>query len=254
MTTLAARWRAGRAPIGLWSGVDDPVAAEIIGRSGFDFVAVDLQHGFASLSSLPRLLHALHHTPSASVVRVAWNRPEDIMRALDLGADAVIVPMVDTAEQAAQAVSASRYAAGGRRSWGPLWTDPRRGSPDPAEGDARAACVVMIETRQGLDSLDAILAVEDLAAIYVGPNDLSLSLGLGRVSPADSPELHEVIEQIAQRARQAQVPVGFDCVSPQEARYWLERGMDFTISGRDTSLLRSSSEAAARAIREAAVG
>ncbi|WP_052436504.1 aldolase/citrate lyase family protein [Georgenia sp. SUBG003] len=99
-TGLRARLAERRTTYGVWSALDDPASAEIVARAGFDLVCVDLQHGFADLGSLPRLLHAVHAAGSASLVRVAWNAPDQIMRALDLGADGVLVPMVDDAEQA----------------------------------------------------------------------------------------------------------------------------------------------------------
>lgn len=117
-------------------------------------------------------------------------------------------------------------------------------------GDAHATCIVMIETEQGLENLDEILAVEGIGAIYVGPNDLSLSLGLGRVSPGTSTALHSAIADIAARANAAGVPVGFDCTGPEEARHWRELGMDFVFYAKDTVVLSQVSESLAVALEE----
>ncbi|WP_170297133.1 HpcH/HpaI aldolase family protein [Georgenia thermotolerans] len=236
--SLKDAWAGGRVTHGVWSALDDPVAAEIVGRAGYDLVCVDLQHGFAHLGSVGRILHALHGTPSAGVVRVAWNAPEQIMRVLDLGAEGVVVPMVDDAAQARRAADACRYAPAGTRSWGPLWGDVRRGFPEADEGDRIATCIVMIETAAGLENIERIVRVPGVHAVYVGPNDLALSLGLGRVPLEDSSELQEAVEHVMTTAHAADIAAGVDCAEPATARHWVARGMDLVISARDSVLLR----------------
>ncbi|WP_176980751.1 HpcH/HpaI aldolase family protein [Paramicrobacterium humi] len=249
MTTLKQVLTADTLAYGVWSGLDDPIAAEITGRSGFDFVVVDLQHGFASMASAPAIMNALEHTPSAPVIRVPWNTPDLLMRALDLGAEGVIVPMVSTAAEARQAVTACRYAPAGNRSWGPLWTTARRHLVDVAEGDEKATCIAMIETAEGYANIDEIVRVEGLTAVYVGPNDLALSMGFGRVRFPESPDLQNVIERIVDVAHAGGIAVGVDCNGTPEIGHWRDYGVDFVISHTDTTLLVESSEAAARAAR-----
>lgn len=250
MATLKRLWADDTLAYGVWSGLDDPIAAEIIGRSGFDFVVVDLQHGFADMASAPALMNALEHTPSIPVIRVPWNTPDLLMRALDLGAGAVIVPLVSTAAEARRAADACRYAPAGNRSWGPLWTTARRTLVDVAEGDEKATCIAMIETAEGFANIDEIVRVDGLHAIYVGPNDLALSLGFGRVRYPESPELQAVIERIVDAAHEAGIAVGVDCNGTAEIGHWRDYGVDFVISHTDTTLLLESSEAAARAARD----
>lgn len=245
--SLKERWAAGQVTYGVWSALDDPVAAEIVGRAGFDLVCVDLQHGFADLGSATSILAALHRTPAETVVRVAWNAPEQIMRALDLGAEGVIVPMVDDAEQARRAVDACRYAPGGRRSWGPLWGDARRGHLEPDDGDRLATCILMIETAAGLANIEDIVRVPGVDAVYIGPNDLSLALGLRR--RLDAPELEDAVARIVEAARGAGVAVGIDWAEPAGARRWAERGMDLVIAARDSVLLRAAADRAAQDLR-----
>ena len=236
--SLKDAWAGGRVTHGVWSALDDPVAAEIVGRAGYDLVCVDLQHGFAHLGSVGRLLHALHGTPAAGVVRVAWNAPEQIMRVLDLGAEGVVVPMVNDAAEARRAADACRYAPAGTRSWGPLWGDVRRGFPEADDGDRLATCIVMIETAAGLDNIEEIVRVPGVHAVYVGPNDLALSMGLGRVPLEDSVPAAGRGRARHDDGARAGIAAGVDCAEAATARHWIDRGMDLVISARDSVLLR----------------
>ena len=127
--------RGGRGGVlGVWSVLADPVAVEVAATSGAGYVCLDLQHGFAGPEQLPSLVRAARRGTTACLVRPAWNRPEAIMRALDSGADGVVVPMVETADDALAAVEACHYAPSGTRSWGPLWADVD-GVPSEAPAD-----------------------------------------------------------------------------------------------------------------------
>lgn len=248
MRTLKNFWAAGRSAYGVWSGLDDPIAVETMGRSGFDFVVIDLQHGFASVASSPALLSALEHTEAIPVVRVPWNTPHLIMRSLDLGASAIIVPLVNNGAEAALAADACRYAPAGNRSWGPLWTNPGRPPIEAAAGDEKATCIAMIETAAGFANRTEIAGTDGIHALYVGPNDLSLSLGLGRTPHQNSAQLHDAIGQIIEAAHAAGIAAGVDCSGSADAQHWCDLGADFVISHTDTVLLRTAAEAAARAV------
>jgi 2-keto-3-deoxy-L-rhamnonate aldolase RhmA len=123
--SLKQRFTSGEMSYGAWTGFADPQVAQIMGRAGFDFICVDLQHSFVSMAQLSPLLDALHKAGSPAVVRVPWNTPDLIMRSLDLGAEAIIVPLVNNAEEARSAANACRYAPAGNRSWGPIWRNVR---------------------------------------------------------------------------------------------------------------------------------
>lgn len=246
--TLRQQWAGGAPCHGAWSTIDDPVPVELLGRAGYDFVTIDLQHGYATPHSLPALLRALQDTPARPCVRVAWNAPDQIMRALDLGAEGVVVPMVSTAAEAAAAASACRYAPRGTRSWGPILATASHRPIEPAAGDAAAVCIVMIETAAGLADVEAIAAVPGVDALYIGPNDLSLSLGLGRVGYRDSPELLQAMLQVIAAGAAAGVPVGVDCSGNAEARFWREHGAAFTMSASDALLLREIADARGAAL------
>jgi 4-hydroxy-2-oxoheptanedioate aldolase len=247
--TLKQRLADGNVLHGSWCGLDHPSVVQILGQAGFDFISLDMQHSFNTFGSLTTMIDALDKTGVASMVRVPWNTPDYVMRALDLGAEAVIVPMVNNAEEAKRAADACRYAPAGTRSWGPIWSVSRGRLVEHDEGDARSICVVMIETAAGLENLDEILAVEGVGAVYIGPNDLSLSLGLGRKHYTESEKLRETIISIVKRCNAAGVVVGIDCSGAEQAHYWRDQGCNFTISASDAGLLFKAASDAARALR-----
>ncbi|GAA1540447.1 aldolase/citrate lyase family protein [Microbacterium ginsengiterrae] len=234
---------------GAWVFLDDPITTQVMARAGFDFITIDLQHSYSTMASAAPLVDAVRHQGASPVVRVPWNTPDLIMRSLDLGAEAVIVPMVNDAAEAAAAASACHYAPGGIRSWGPLWQGLRDDVPDHEHGDSAAACIVMIETAEAYRDIDAIAAVPDVDAVYIGQNDLSLSAGLGRHTFAESTEVHTMIEHVVERSHAAGTAVGLDCAGGDAARYWFDRGVDFVIAANDVALLGAAAGAAARDLR-----
>ena len=244
--SLKQRFTSGEMSYGAWTGLADPQVAQIMGRAGFDFICVDLQHSFVSMSQLSPLLDALHKAGSPAVVRVPWNTPDLIMRSLDLGAEAIIVPLVNNAEEARSAANACRYAPAGNRSWGPIWRNVRASVPQAPEGDATATCLVMIETAEGLANVDAILAVDGVDGIYIGPNDLSLSIGLERKGYLESDKLRETILHVIARGRAAGKIVGIDCGGPEQAHYWRDQGVSFVISANDSDLIAQAASAMAK--------
>lgn len=247
--SLKQRLASTEMTYGAWSGFADPQVAQIMGRAGFDFICVDLQHSFVTMTELAPLLDALDKAGSPSMVRVPWNTPDLIMRSLDLGAQAIIVPLVNNEEEARLAANACRYAPAGNRSWGPIWRNVRASVPQANEGDTAATCLCMIETADGLANVDAILAVEGVDGIYIGPNDLSLSIGEERRNYRDSPKLHETILHVIARARAAGKMVGIDCGGPEQAHYWRDQGVNFAISANDSDLLTLAAIEMAKANR-----
>jgi 4-hydroxy-2-oxoheptanedioate aldolase len=169
MRHLRAALDGERPLIGLWASIPSTLTAEATAAAGADYIVVDQQHGAVEPGALLAMLQAIAAGGAPSMVRVAANDPFVIGHALDVGAHGVIVPMVDDGAAAARAVAACRYAPEGVRSFGAL-----RGG---GEG-ARPLCLVMIETRAGLEAVDEIAATPGLDGIYIGPSDLSLSLGL----------------------------------------------------------------------------
>jgi len=176
--SLPELWREGGTALGAWLFLRDPLLAEAAGLAGYDYVCVDTQHGFTDLDQMATVLHALAGTPAVPVVRVTWNEPGLIGRALDAGALGIIIPMVNSADEARRAVEACRYAPAGSRSFGSLGASTRYGPDYARTANERVACIPMIETRAAVESIDEILAVPGIDAVYVGPADLSLTYGL----------------------------------------------------------------------------
>nr|WP_239028524.1 aldolase/citrate lyase family protein [Pseudonocardia acidicola] len=196
--------------------------AELIGAIGFDFVCIDTQHGLIGDDALLPMLQALSATATPALVRVPWNEPAPISRALDRGAAGVIVPLVNSADEARRAVAACHYPPRGARSFGPTrvnWRDATGPAADPA-------CIVMIETMQAVSALPAILDVDGVDAVFVGPSDLALSAGLPTGAQGGGPEYDALLRAIVDPCREHGVPVGIYSASAEHVRRF--RGLGFT--------------------------
>jgi len=180
-------WSEGGTAIGIFLFTRiDSVAIEAIANVGYDFVCVDLQHGMLGYDDMIAVMTALSRGDTTPIVRVPANETSIIGRVLDAGAMGVIVPVVNSAADAARAVAACRYAPVGVRSYGPLRAAIAYGKSYVAEANARVLCIPQIETAEAVEKADEILAVPGVDAVYVGPTDLSLTYGL---TPAlDNPE------------------------------------------------------------------
>ncbi|WP_159810685.1 HpcH/HpaI aldolase family protein [Cellulomonas citrea] len=240
-------WAAGGSAVGVWSVLADPVAAEIVGAVDADVVCVDAQHGLSDVATLPTVLQAFAVVGRVPLVRVRWNEPGQIMRALDAGAAGVVVPMVSSAEDAWAAAQACRFPPVGIRSWGPLWG--ARPVAAPADQDAGVLCVVMVETAGAVANLEEILAVPGVDAIYVGPNDLALSCGYGRATYRTSTQVDELLDHVVQTARAAGVPVGLHCSDLEMAAHWRDRGVSWMTAVTDADLLAAGLRTAVDSLR-----
>jgi len=200
------------------------VTGEVLARAGADFVVVDLQHGAMGEAELPGVAAAIGAAGSVPLVRTRSSSFGDIGRPLDLGAGGVIVPNVRDADHAREVVAACRYAPAGGRSIGRLSGD----AEDPL-------VIVMVEMASALDDLDAVLAVEGLDGVYVGPGDLSLSLGL--TGEDRRPELRSVLSSIIARAAAAGVPVGVHAFDGEGAAGYAAEGATIVTVAVDADAL-----------------
>lgn len=172
------KWQRGEIAYGAWLTIPSAYSAEIVAHAGFDWVCVDMQHGHIDYQVALTMLLALSTTDTTPFVRVPWNEPGIIGKVLDAGAMGVIIPMVNSSDEARAAVTACRYPPQGARSYGPGRAALYAGADYFDHANDEIAVVPMIETREAVACLDDILAVPGIDAVYVGPADLSISLGM----------------------------------------------------------------------------
>ncbi len=252
---LRQTWAEGRPAVGVWSMLADPVVAELIGSCDADYVVVDLQHGAATWADLPTLCQAMRAGGRAPLVRVPWNEPVHVMRALDCGAAGVVVPLVDSVEDAVRALRACAFPPMGDRSWGPMWGDVRGdGALPPAQQDAGVLCVVMVETSAGMDAVAEIAAVPGVDAVYVGPNDLALGCGHGRATYRDSTEVDALLQRVVDACRAAGTVAGLHCSDTEMAAHWAGRGFGMVTTATDTTVLRRGVDAAVAEVARRSAG
>jgi len=230
-------WADGK-PVTLgWLSVSHSFTAEIMARQGFDALCVDLQHGTNEMSDVLPMLQAISQTDTVPLVRVAWNDPAAIMRALDLGAYGIIVPLVNNAEEAAAAVAACRYPPVGMRSSGPVRAAHYGGAGYQAAANDEIVVMVMIETKEGIENLDAICNTPGVDAVYIGPADLSYALGLE--PRADNPEqLHlDTCDRIREVAHKAGIKAVMHCAGAEFAGGAIKRGFDMVMLTSDLACM-----------------
>ena len=229
-------WADGQSALGCFVVIPSALSAEIVVSAGYEWVCVDTQHGLIGRETMVTIVQALHDRV-ATLIRVAWNEPQLIMQALDTGADGVIVPMVNTAEEAIAAVRACLYPPRGIRSWGPIRN--RFGRPDltPEMEDEKTFCAVMIETAEALENLDEIVAVEGVDAVFVGPSDLSISAFGGLVQAGATPESTRAIESVQAAAERQNLIAGLFVSGAEEGARWRDAGFQMVALYSDAGLL-----------------
>jgi 4-hydroxy-2-oxoheptanedioate aldolase len=195
------------------------------------------------------MLQAISTTPTVPIVRVPWLEPGILMKALDAGAYGVICPMVNTREDAQKLVAWTHYAPQGTRSFGPVRASLYGGADYPGRANETIVVFAMIETAQALDNLDAILAVEGLDAIYVGPSDLSLALGCKPVFDDVDPKVAQAIDHIVARARAHGIVAGIHNGRPDVAKARVAKGFRFVTLGSDARILAAGSQELLGAMR-----
>ena len=240
MNPLREVWGAGGTAFGLWSVEPGSFGAEIFARTGVDYVCVDQQHGVIGYDVMVPMLQAIEAGGAAPITRVLSGDPYRIMKSLDAGAWGVIVPLVNSADDAQSAVAACRYPPRGVRSYGPTRAFGVVGSDDPEVLDAEALCLVMVETREALDRVDEIAATPGLDGIYVGPSDLALSLGLPPTLEVREDEHAGAIERVRDACARNGIAAGIHSPSGEWARRHAEAGFDMVTVGTDASLLRGA--------------
>ena len=249
---LRTLWAQDQAAVNGWLAVPNGFSTEVMAHQGWDTLTIDLQHGVVDYQAMVGMLQAISTTPTVPIVRVPWLEPGIVMKALDAGAYGVIAPMVNTADDAAKLVAWTHYAPQGTRSFGPVRALLYGGADYPAHANKTVVAFAMIETAQALDNLDAILSVEGLDAIYIGPSDLSLALGCKPVFDDVEPKVQQAIDHIVARATAHGVKAGIHNGRPDVALARIAKGFRFVTVSSDARILAAGSQELLGAMRRPA--
>jgi 4-hydroxy-2-oxoheptanedioate aldolase len=230
-------WREGKHVTLGWLSIPNGFTAEVMARQGFDALCIDMQHGLTDFSNLWPMLQAVSQTDTVPIVRVPSNDPATIMKALDMGAYGIIVPLVNTAQEAAAAVSACRYPPVGIRSSGPTRAAHYGGSDYQAGANGEMIVLAMIETKEGIANLDAICATPGLDGVYIGPADLSYALGLPPRGDNPDPLHLKTCDNIRESAHRHGIKACMHCASAAFAAGAVKRGFDLVMLTSDIASL-----------------
>lgn len=239
-------WSQGKQATNVWLGLPSMLAAEAISHQGWDSATVDMQHGHVDFAAMVQMLTAISTTATVPLVRVPWNEPGAIMRSLDAGAYGVICPNIDTAEQCERFVGACRYAPLGYRSVGPRRAVLYAGADYIAKSNETVLAIVQVESALALKNVAEIAAVKSLDMIYVGPNDLALSLGRDMRDGLADKVVSEALDRILGAAKTAGVCTGIYCRGLDDAKAMFARGFDLATVTSDDALIASGHAIAAK--------
>jgi 4-hydroxy-2-oxoheptanedioate aldolase len=239
---LRTLWREDKTAINGWLAIPNGFAAEVMAHQGWDTLTIDLQHGVVDYQAMVGMLQAISTTATVPLVRVPWLEPGILMKSLDAGAWGVIAPMVNTREDAQKLVAWTSYAPRGTRSFGPVRALYVGGADYPEHANDTIVRFAMIETAQALDNVDAILSVEGLDAVYIGPSDLSLSLGCKPTFDDVDPKAAQAIDHVLERAKAHGVVAGIHNGRADVALARSRKGFRFVTVSSDARLLAAGSQ------------
>ena len=226
------RLAAGEPSIGTWLSLPSPEAAEFLGRLPFDWLTIDAEHSAVDIRTMAQMFSAIASGGTAPMVRIPWNTPETFKRVLDAGAWGIVVPMVNTREEAEQAVEATRYYPLGRRSVGGgrhALSFNTGGKTYYENANDNILLVLQIEHIEGVENVDEIFSVPGFDACFIGPNDLAASMGLGLGVPleSDEPRLVEAIKAVRESAVRHGIAPGIHTSGPEGLNQRLAEGFRY---------------------------
>lgn len=236
---------AKRVQIGLWCSLCSNIGAEILADSGFDWILIDTEHAPNELPSVLTQLQAITRGTATPIIRPAWNDPVLIKRLLDIGAQTLLVPFVQDETEAARAVASCRYPPGGIRGVTTASRAARFGRIGNylSEADREICVLVQVESLDALDRLEAIAATDGVDGVFIGPSDLSASMG--HIGNPLHPEVHRVIESAVKRITAAGKAAGILTTVEMDARRYIDLGYHFVAVGSDVALLAKTADALA---------
>jgi 2-keto-3-deoxy-L-rhamnonate aldolase RhmA len=244
---------AEHPPVGTWIMSASPIVCEAMGYAGFDWGVIDMEHTPLDLMDLVHMLQAVSGTRLAPVVRVPWNDTVNIKRVLDAGATTLLVPFVQNAEEARAAVEATRYPPDGRRGMAAMSRASKFGTTPNylATANAQMTVIVQLETVEAIGQLEAIAAVPGVDALFIGPGDLSGTMG--HVGQLTHPEVLAVTADAVARAKRLGMPIGTVGGTNEVVAQYRAIGFDFVAIASDLGLLMRSAQAALAGVRNGAL-
>jgi 4-hydroxy-2-oxoheptanedioate aldolase len=252
VAALSARLRSGSPVLSAWCGIPEPLVAGILAREAFDAVTLDMQHGAVDFAAAARALPLIASAGKPGLVRVPVGDFATASRLLDVGASAVIAPMINTVEDAQRFGAFIKYPPLGERSWGPhaaLTLTGLQAADYLVQANDFSMSFAMVETREALGIVDDILATPGIDGIFLGPSDLSIALSRGAGVNAFSGEVDQALSHALARARAAQKLVGVYAATGDRASQHLKQGFELVALGSDTVMLRSGAQALLAAAR-----
>lgn len=243
-------WASGGAVINGWLSMPSTVSAELASRQDFDTCTIDLQHGLNDYADALPMLQAMSQSDVTPMARVPWLEPGIVGKLLDAGALGLICPMVNTPEDAENFVRYASYAPRGSRSFGPTRAAIAYGAEYAGRANDTIVTLAMIETVQALGNVEAIVATPNLNGVYIGPSDLSLSMGYSPKLDHDEPAVVEAIMKIKNAAKAAGIKTGIHTLSTDYARKMIAEGFDLvTVGGSDIRMLAGAMADVVKAMR-----
>ena len=243
INTLKELFKSGKPIINSWLSVPSSFSAEIMANQGWDSVTIDMQHGLIDYPNAVSMLQSISTTETTPLARVNWNEPGQIMKILDAGCYGVICPMVSNRNEAEKFVQACQYPPKGYRSYGPIRASIYGGSDYAKHADNEILKLAMIETKEALEKLNEILDTPNLDGIYIGPADLSLSVGEepGFDKPENSKAYSEIL-RILEAAKKRKLLTGIHNGTPEYAKKMIDKGFNLVTVGSDSRYIASGAK------------
>ncbi len=248
---LRTIWASGGTALVGQCSLGSSLSAETMAHQGYDAILLDQQHSAIDEGAMMPMLQAISTTDAVPMVRVPWNEPAYVMKALDAGAYAVICPMINNAEDCARFVGACHYAPDGYRSFGPVRGFLYGGPNYFARANETVVPIAMVETREALNRVEEIVETPGLGGIYIGPADLSVSLGYGPpMGDAEAPEVLEAIDTVLAACRKAGIAAGLYTGTPAFAARMADKGFSFVVLGIDLFMIAPAARKLVEDFRE----
>ena len=248
--TVKSIWAKGGCVVNGWLSIPSSFSAEVMAHQGFDSLVVDMQHGVVDYQTAVTMLQAISTTGVIPFARVPWNDPAHIMKILDAGAYGIICPMINSRKEAEQLVRTCKYAPKGYRSFGPVRASIYGGTDYATAANDTLVVMPMIETKEAVQNIDEILSTPGIDAVYVGPADLSLTLGCTPKLDQTEPPVVEALDKILAACKRHKVYAGLHNATSGYALKMAAKGWQFVTLASDSRFLAAKAAEEAAAVKQ----